>query len=186
MNTTIMEHTKIVIQCKVYSEFVLPPDIWWLKQLEEPSTSSSSTNTVFPILYNNKTYLNMKTSQKELGNHTYISKLIIERPNDKDSGIYTCLAVNLFGTSEQDVFVDVIASEKDWQGQTSFLILFLIPIGFALVPASVWLCVYFYRKKKLRKISMQNNIRSETNHNYEPVMMNRHYYNRQYPNTRIV
>lgn len=178
MNVTIREHTKIVIQCKVYSEFVLPPLIWWLKQLEEPSTS-------FPILYNNKTYLNMKTSQKEVGNHTYISKLIIERPLDTDSGIYTCLAINIFGASEQNVLVDIIANDKDWQGQNSFLILFLIPIAFALVPVSAWLFLYFYRKKKLQKISMDNNVRSETIHEYQPVT-NRHYYSRQYPNARIV
>lgn len=157
-----MENTKIVIQCKVYSDYV-PPVIWWLKKLEFPIDDSN-----FSIQYNNKTYINLKTSQKELGNHTYISKLIIEKSNRSDSGMYTCFAVNIYGSNGKDVYIDVVPLNNEWNSSTSFLLLFLIPLGFALIPISVWLCVFFYRKKKLRKLSTDNIISFDF-YKYEPV-----------------
>lgn len=158
---TTVPGAKIVIQCKAYS--IIPPEIWWLRQID-----LTATNLGFVIPNNNKRYVNLKASHKSFGSHTYISKLIIEKPTEKDTGIYTCFAVSMFGSSDRDVFITVTRPGKEWQERSSFLFLFLIPFCFALIPITVWLCICYYRRRKTQKQTLDRGIEQQFI-KYQPV-----------------
>ncbi|GLV60413.1 uncharacterized protein CBL_21041, partial [Carabus blaptoides fortunei] len=114
-NITTVPNSKIIMQCKVYS--IIPPEIWWLRQID-----ITTTNVGFLIPNNNKRYVYLEASYQSFSGHTYISKLIIEKPTAKDTGIYACFAVNLFGSSDRDVLVTVTPPSEQCQGRTSFLL----------------------------------------------------------------
>ncbi|GLV32800.1 uncharacterized protein CBL_00493 [Carabus blaptoides fortunei] len=62
-NVTTVPNSKIVIQCKAYS--IIPPEIWWLRQID-----ITATNLGFLIPNNNKRYVNLKASHKSFSSHT--------------------------------------------------------------------------------------------------------------------
>ncbi|XP_018325673.1 fibroblast growth factor receptor-like 1 [Agrilus planipennis] len=137
-NVTVQQNAQIIIQCKVYSQ--QPPVILWFKQ-------SDSTN--YDIQYFDKFYIRINTSvQVHPVPHevnVYMSKLNIHDIREIDSGLYVCVAMTEHGKDLKHATVKVISSTTNWEPHTSFSLLFLIPLVFALIPVTVWLC--YYRKK---------------------------------------
>ncbi|KAK9707706.1 hypothetical protein QE152_g27675 [Popillia japonica] len=62
-----------------------------------------------------------------------------------NSGVYVCVGVNEDSIKTEVNVVTVIG--YNWEHHTSFSLFFLIPLAFALVPITVWLC-YFRKKRK--------------------------------------
>lgn len=149
-NITINQSMQIIMQCKVYSK--QPPVIWWFKQ---------SDVTDYDIHYSNKFYNRINTSvlvypvPNEL--NVYLSKLNIYHAREADSGIYVCLAMTEGGKDYKDAVVNVVTISNNYcEPQTSFFLLFLIPLVFVLIPTVVWLCYFRKKKKDLRHVNAQN------------------------------
>ncbi|KAF2880027.1 hypothetical protein ILUMI_26148 [Ignelater luminosus] len=148
-NITINQSMQIIMQCKVYSK--QPPVIWWFKQ-------SDMTN--YDIHYSDKYYNRINTSvlvypvPNEL--NVYLSKLNIYHAREADSGIYVCVAMTEGGKDYKDAVVNVVTIPNNCEPQTSFFLLFLIPLVFVLIPTVVWLCYFRKKKKDLRHVNAHN------------------------------
>lgn len=140
-NSTVPVYTQVIIKCKVYSKH--PLFIWWFKQ---------SDGSFYDIKYLDKFYSRIRTSIQvyPVPNEadTYLSKLNIHNVTVADSGNYACVGVTEHGI-EKDYAMLRVLGNANWEPRTSFSLLFLIPLAFALVPTTVWLC--YYRKKKVRR-----------------------------------
>lgn len=143
-----MQNTQIIIQCRVYSK--QPPVIWWFKQ---------SDGTNYDIQYSDKYYNRINTSVQVYAvpheYNVYMSKLNIHQTRGGDSGVYVCVAMTESGKDYKEAIVNVITVESQEARQNSFFILFLIPIIFALIPITIWLC-YYKRKRQTQKTVIQN------------------------------
>lgn len=145
-NATIEINMRVIIQCRVYSQ--LPPTIWWFKE-------SDATN--YDIKFSGKYYLQINKSVSAYSvpheSNVYLSKLYIYHAKEVDSGKYVCFALTDSGTAQKDATVNVISTEKYWEPQSSFVLLFLIPIIFALIPITIWLCYYRKKRKNNQKVA---------------------------------
>lgn len=136
-NTTIPQTSHLVIQCKIHS--FVRPEIRFFKECNGKRCD---------IYENDFCYCSIPVSNNlhSLGHNLYMSKLNIYNVRDIDSGVYACLAISVYGKDYKNVFVLVQGSTLEQiSEQKSFSLLFLIPLGFVLVPVVVWLC--YYKKK---------------------------------------
>ncbi|KAF5292479.1 hypothetical protein FQA39_LY14026 [Lamprigera yunnana] len=162
LNATIAPNMQMIIQCRVYSQRL--PVIWWFKESDE---------TNYDIKYSGKYYLQINTSIQAYGipqeSNVYLSKLYIHRAQEQDSGKYVCFAMTETGMAHKDASIKVITSDKYWKSDSSFVLLFLIPITFALIPITIWLC-YYRKKKKCVKISSPRYTNGDA---VRPILMQR-------------
>jgi len=95
------------------------------------------------IQYLNNTYqlLNCCPVAALSQNDLYLSKLVITASSEHDTGFYICLAINDVNYTLKETYINVVPPKvTDVRPQTrSFLILFLIPALFALIPTLIWL-----------------------------------------------
>uniref|UniRef100_A0A1Y1K216 Ig-like domain-containing protein n=1 Tax=Photinus pyralis TaxID=7054 RepID=A0A1Y1K216_PHOPY len=147
-NATIEINTRVIIQCRVYSQ--LPPTIWWFKE-------SDATN--YDIKFSGKYYLQINKSVSAYSvpheSNVYLSKLYIYHAKEVDSGKYVCFALTHNGTAQKDTTINVVPTDKYWEPKRSFVLLFLIPIIFALIPVTIWLCYYRRKRKNMQKVTGQ-------------------------------
>lgn len=144
-----MMDSQVVLQCRVHSEGV--PTIKWL-QKKDASTNISVDDDDEVVQFFKNTYKHLESAgEKILSDNTYLSKLILNRVTDRDAGYYVCVAINYRGYKFRGAYVDVLYPEdldaaNSSLGTKELLLLFLIPIGLALLPLSLWLCYVIYRK----------------------------------------
>ncbi|KAK4875837.1 hypothetical protein RN001_012259 [Aquatica leii] len=154
LNTTIASNMQVIIQCRVYSQ--RPPVIWWFKESDESN---------YDIKYSGKYYLQINTSVQVYGipheSNVYLSKMYIYHAQGSDSGKYVCFAMTASGMAHKDASIKVITNDTYWESDTSFVLLFLIPITFALIPITIWLCYYRKKKKSIKKLSMHRHQSSD-------------------------
>lgn len=134
-NITIPTNSELVIRCSVTN----PSSILWFKETDINS---------YDIMYDGHYY--SKLSSTVYPNHIlesteYQSKLSIRKVGLLDSGVYVCVGVNEDSIKTEVNIVTVIGYNSE--AHTSFSLLFLVPLAFALVPITVWLC-YFRKKRK--------------------------------------
>ncbi|XP_022907978.2 uncharacterized protein [Onthophagus taurus] len=141
-------NSQLILQCKVYSS-VQPLEIYWFKQCD---------NCKKKLMFNSTGYIRINTSdndnviQREL--NIYISKLQIYKVGPLDDGVYACVGVNANYYDVKTLSVS-IQHQYNWEPHISFSLLFLIPLAFALVPITVWLCYYRNRQKQHHRVVFQ-------------------------------
>lgn len=144
-NSTITQNTHLTIQCRVSSQS--PPAIWWFKQ----------TDRITEIQYNNRYYDRINTSnpfytmRDEI--NVYLSKLNIYNAREINSGVYVCAAVTNSGMDYKSAEVSVISTAVYGKSHPPFWLLFLIPLLFALIPCTAWLCYYRKKRKNVQRHS---------------------------------
>lgn len=150
-------NSQIILQCKCRS-FQKPTTIKWFRRkddsyIDNPQTFESYQSFVESsrsIKYFENFYEPIQSSvgQQQL-NEIYLSKLQIDVVK---SSIYVCVAINYFGYSFRESFIDVILEpenvEKEFERvldfpEKNYQILFLIPLVL-LMPISMFLCSIFY------------------------------------------
>uniref|UniRef100_A0A1B0D893 Uncharacterized protein n=1 Tax=Phlebotomus papatasi TaxID=29031 RepID=A0A1B0D893_PHLPP len=137
-----------VLPCKVYSR--IPPSIRWFRKQDNssnyPSFAGDSYNHV--IQYLESTFESVESSgQKLVGRDTYLSKFIINNVAEEDSGYYVCVSMNYNGYRIQETLLEVIVPERKLM-KNQFFLLFLIPVIFAIIPLSMWLCFIVSRRRQ--------------------------------------
>lgn len=88
--------------------------------------------------------------------NTYLSKLIFNPVRERDAGLYVCVGINYRGYKWHEAYLDVVyADDVGTFGTKELLLLFLIPLGLAMLPLTIWTCYVVLRKPtdpKKRKI----------------------------------
>lgn len=163
-NTTAFIDSQVVLQCKVQSEGV--PTIKWFQKQDTTMNISLEDDEVVEFFKN--TYKHLESAgEKIVSDNIYLSKLILNRVTHSDAGYYVCVAINYRGYKFREAYVDVIYPEElditsSSLGTKELLLLFLIPIGLALLPVSLWLCYYIYRKTREKTIGQTSRMESAT------------------------
>lgn len=150
-------NSQLVLQCKCRSS-QKPVTIKWFRKKEESfsdndehklETYNNFMESSRSIKYFENFYEPLPVSGlKELTEHVYLSKLIVS--NVSQSSVYVCVAINYFGFTYRQSFVNLQVSEaedvdddaSDFQ-ENNYEILVLIPIVL-LMPSSVLMCTLFY------------------------------------------
>ncbi|KAG4075748.1 hypothetical protein HA402_003574 [Bradysia odoriphaga] len=158
-NKTTFTDSQVVLQCCVNS--TIRPTITWFKRQEGPLTSFNDTAKLIQysdILGVSHYYAALESAgEKHLPDGIYLSKLILNGVTDQDSGFYGCVAVNHGGYKIQEAHLnvlDAVDSENDEPepGTRSLFLLFLIPVGLALAPLTLWTCYVLIRKQKMKQV----------------------------------
>lgn len=162
-NTTAIVDTQVVLQCRVHSK-VLPTIKWFRKQDVTASFSlgvdgisnddglDDSGTAKFVQFYEN-TYEHLESADAR-GNteNTYLSKLIFNPVRERDAGLYVCVGINYRGYKWHEAYLDVVyaddvaAAADATFGTKELLLLFLIPLGLAMLPLTIWTCYVVFRK----------------------------------------
>uniref|UniRef100_A0A7G3AHM8 receptor protein-tyrosine kinase n=1 Tax=Lutzomyia longipalpis TaxID=7200 RepID=A0A7G3AHM8_LUTLO len=153
-NVSIPLDGTAVLQCKVFSR--IPPSIRWFRRQDNSSNYPSFTGDSYThvIQYLESTFESVQSAgQKLVGRDTYLSKFIINNVAEEDSGIYVCVSMNYNGYRIQETLLHVIGPERK-HVRNQFFLLFLIPILFAIIPVSMWLCFQLSRKRQ--RMQMKN------------------------------
>ncbi|GJQ71548.1 hypothetical protein Trydic_g11256 [Trypoxylus dichotomus] len=127
-NITIPTNSELVIRCSVNN----PSSIMWFRETDANG---------YDIMYDGHYYSKLSTTvypNHVLESTEYQSKLSIRKTSLSDSGVYVCVGVNEDSIKTEVNVVTVIGYAGE--AHTSFSLLFLIPLAFALVPITVWLC----------------------------------------------
>ncbi|EDW97916.2 fibroblast growth factor receptor 4 [Drosophila yakuba] len=172
-NKTTLVGSRVVFQCRVHSEE--HPTIKWFRRQSyvaaqsageassAPTTSNFSTHIV---RYNGRTYELLTTdAEKLMAPQIYLSKLILDGVRLGDAGHYACVAISYRGHKIREAFLDVLPDEEypdqereywaDYDGtdegvptsdRREFLLLFLMPLGLALLPLIVWFSYLLYKR----------------------------------------
>ncbi|XP_015038634.2 fibroblast growth factor receptor-like 1 [Drosophila pseudoobscura] len=169
-NKTASLGSRVVFQCRVHSEE--HPTIKWFKRHsfvgslpagEGPSASPASNFSAHIVRYDGRTYELLSTaSEMMIGPQIYLSKLILDGVRLRDAGHYACAAISYRGHKIREAFLDVLPAEEQdeeyWNEYDNsdegvpgsdpreFLLLFLMPLGLALLPLTVW-CSYLVYKR---------------------------------------
>lgn len=166
LNKSALVGAQVVFQCRVHSES--HPTIKWFRRI--PDTRNVGLDgfaldnfNSHIIRYNSHTYELLPTAtEKFISDQTFLSKFIIYNVNFQDNGEYACVAVNYSGHKIRLYHLSVRSNEFDtnyWDDYDEelvkkepyeFWILFLMPLGLAMLPATVWL---FYKTYKNCKTS---------------------------------
>ena len=146
--------SRLVFQCKVSSEDY--PTIKWFRRL--PPQNDSNRNEF--VHYNGYAYELLNTpKEKSLSNNLYLSKLIVNEIREEDVGYYACVAITIRGHSirvfQLSMDTDSEQNEDYWSeydeetpgtDPKEFWLLFLMPLGLALLPLMVWLCYLGHKR----------------------------------------
>lgn len=168
-NTTALIGAQVVLQCRIHSK-VLPTIKWFRKQdttsiamQNEDDTNELEASSRVVHFYEN-TYQHLESADaRGPSENTYLSKLIFNRVTEHDGGLYVCVGINYRGYKWREAYLNVVDHDDyddqhlmDSSGQImdksfgtrELLLLFLIPVGLAMVPLSMWTCYVIFRKRK--------------------------------------
>lgn len=115
---------------------------------------------------------------KPTGRDVYLSKLIINEVRLQDEGFYACVALSLRGHNIREAYLEVYAADSDddledyWSDYIEedvdmptdpkrFWLLFLMPVGLALLPLSVWLCYFIHKRFRNNNLMDQDKYSEE-------------------------
>lgn len=105
------------------------------------------------------TYAQLESAGERLLNDgVYLSKLILNGVSEHDAGFYACVAINYGGYKIQEAHLAVLdtlddESNEHEPGTHRLFLLFLIPLGLALAPLTLWICyVLFRRRQRTKKV----------------------------------
>lgn len=154
-NFTLPINSQIILKCKCQTH-KKPTSIKWFKKkdidnLNEsyPSFLQKSSRTIkyFESFYEPLVSLGVK----ELDGNILLSKLSVNEITQ--SSIYVCVAINYFGFSFRESYINVAVSETDYDleekeevldfPERNHKILFLIPVVL-LMPISMLICTILY------------------------------------------
>lgn len=107
------------------------------------------------------TYEHLESAgEKGLTEDTYLSKFILNRVSDRDTGFYVCVGINYRGYKLREAYLNVIYPDElevvSAFGVKELVVLFLIPIGLAMLPLMLWGCYVLCRNRK-NQPTKQNN-----------------------------
>lgn len=157
-----MTDSQVVLQCCVNS--LIRPSITWFKRHEGPSTTYNETANLIPYsdIHGVSHYYAPIESAGErlLTDGIYLSKLILNGVTEEDTGFYGCVAMNYGGFKIQEAHLNVldVADNQDDEpepGIRSLFLLFLIPVGLALAPLTLWTCYVLIRKQKMKQVDQK-------------------------------
>ncbi|XP_060650624.1 cell adhesion molecule-related/down-regulated by oncogenes [Drosophila nasuta] len=170
-NKTATKDSRVVFQCRVHSEE--HPTIKWFRRrfpgqpaaVETPQPALGTSNfSTHIVRYGGRTYELLATPPEKLVNpQIYLSKLIINSVQLRDTGFYACVAISYRGHKIREAFLEVVPPEEEvdyWADYGSsdelvqedasdprdFLLLFLMPVGLAMLPLSVWGGYMIYKR----------------------------------------
>ncbi|XP_017058468.1 cell adhesion molecule-related/down-regulated by oncogenes [Drosophila ficusphila] len=173
-NKTVLVGSQVVFQCRVHSEE--HPTIKWFRRQtfvgtqstgESSSTASTTSNfSTHIVRYNGRTYELLSTDpEKLMAPQMYLSKLILDGVRFRDAGHYACVAISYRGHKIREAFLEVLPVQddsdlekeywSDYDGSDEgvptsdpreFLLLFLMPLGLALLPLTVWFSYVLYKR----------------------------------------
>ncbi|XP_030573460.1 fibroblast growth factor receptor 3 [Drosophila novamexicana] len=171
-NKTAIQDTRVVFQCRVHSEEHLT--IKWFRRhgyaayMPAPETPQfppgTSNFSAHIVRYNGRTYELLPTSpEKLISPQIYLSKLILNNVRLRDAGYYACVAISYRGHKIREAYLDVLPPDEnmeywvdysnsdevlteDTSDPREFLLLFLMPLGLALLPLSVWGGYMIYKR----------------------------------------
>ncbi|XP_017874214.1 PREDICTED: uncharacterized protein LOC108621427 [Drosophila arizonae] len=171
-NKTAIQDSRVVFQCRVHSEEHLT--IKWFRRhgyaayssaQDTPQPTQGSSNfSAHIVRYNGRTYELLSTSPEKLVSpQIYLSKLIINNVRIRDAGYYACVAISYRGHKIREAYLEVLPSDdameywvdytnsdelvtEDTSDPREFLLLFLMPLGLALLPLSVWGGYMLYKR----------------------------------------
>lgn len=154
-NTTALLESHVVLQCRVHSK--VHPTIKWFRRLNvDNPLEDHNFNENKSIRYLENSYeLVPSSGERLLSTDIYLSKLILYNVSGRDVGIYVCVGINYGGVNTADAYVSVVHANGSpvSTGTTSvvdLLVLFLIPLGLALIPLAVWVCFLLTRRRNAR------------------------------------
>lgn len=149
-NTTALADSQVVLQCRVQSK--VQPSIKWFRKQDQYIDIPFDDNTYNSrlIQYFENTYELLESAgEKELTEDTYLSKLILNNVSERDIGVYVCVGINYRGFKLGEAYLNIIYPDdyemNDTVTTNNFYVLFLIPIGLAIVPIGLW-CIYLFIK----------------------------------------
>ncbi|XP_058464537.1 fibroblast growth factor receptor-like 1 [Malaya genurostris] len=150
-NMTALLDSQIVLQCRVYSK--VQPSIKWFRRINlNNPLEDHNFNQDKSIRYLENFYELLPSSgEKPLSDDVYLSKLILHSISERDTGIYVCVGINYGGISTADAYVNVVHPNGTSVGGSSsmadLMVLFLIPLGLAVIPLAVWICFIVLKRR---------------------------------------
>ncbi|XP_053698529.1 fibroblast growth factor receptor-like 1 [Sabethes cyaneus] len=150
-NTTALLESHIVLQCRVHSK--VQPSIKWFRKINlNNPLEDHNFNQDKSIRYLENFYeLVPSSGEKPLSEDVYLSKLILHSVTERDIGIYVCVGINYGGVNTADAYVNVVhpngTSVGSGSSMADLMVLFLIPLGLALIPLVVWICFVIFRQR---------------------------------------
>lgn len=151
-NSTVVLDGQAVFQCRVHSRN--RPIIKWFKRrdLDYHLPDHIGNNFSNAIEYSQNIYALMASAgDKGLTEDTYLSKLILNNVTERDSGFYVCVAMNYRGYILREAYLHVLAPNDEPSNKIEFLLLFLMPVGLALIPLIIWTCYIVIRARSFSK-----------------------------------
>lgn len=148
-----------MLQCCVKS--LIRPTITWFKRQEGPFTSLNGTTNLIEhtdIHGVSHIYAQLESAgERPLTDGVYLSKLILNGVTEHDTGFYACVALNYGGYKIQEAYLDVLDTLDDENnehepGIHSLFLLFLIPLGLALAPLTLWICYILFKHHGMKKV----------------------------------
>lgn len=139
---------------------MIRPSITWFKRQVAPLTSVDGTRNLIEYSDNHKVshiYAQLESAgEKLLSDGVYLSKLILNGVSEQDAGFYVCVAINYGGYKIQEAHLTVSDysddDNKEHEGIHSLFLLFLIPVGLALAPLTLWICYVLFRKQGIKDV----------------------------------
>ncbi|XP_075162012.1 fibroblast growth factor receptor-like 1 [Haematobia irritans] len=167
LNSSASLGSQVVFQCRVYSEEY--PTIKWFRRL--PDLKFVDYESLHSIVYYNGRAYELLTTPREkpIGGDVYLSKLILNEVRSQDEGFYACVPITVRGHSIREAYlqIDPLEDEEfatywsDYSEETvdlghsdpqEFWLLFLMPVGLAILPLSVWLCYVVHKRCHRRDV----------------------------------
>lgn len=154
-----MTDSQVVLQCSVNSS--IRPSITWFKRQDGPLTTfNGAANLIqyWDIHGVSHYYAALESAgERLLTDGIYLSKLILNDVTEQDTGFYGCVAMNYGGYKIQEAHLNVLdalddESDEPEPGIRSLFLLFLIPVGLALAPLTLWTCYVLIRRHKMKQV----------------------------------
>ncbi|XP_077289060.1 fibroblast growth factor receptor-like 1 [Arctopsyche grandis] len=144
-DVTVPKNSQAVFQCKVRSKTA--PEIRWVWQGEgETLTGISDQRHLSQV---GKWYVPRGAAGEagEIGvGGLHSSRLVVPRVRRPHAGRYFCIALNTRGFANASAYLQVIDDESP--NKWCLYVLFLLPVGLALIPLSLLFCFTLIRKRR--------------------------------------
>lgn len=168
LSKTVSAGSQAVFQCRVYSEEHLTIK-WFRRQTNSKYNNIDNVHSL--IYYNGQAYeLLSSYREKPTAQNVYLSKLILTEVRLQDEGYYACVAISFRGHNIREAYLEVTMPDDDsseyWveyeeeddvitTDPKRFWLLFLMPVGLALLPLTVWLCYIIHKRCRQKNLMDQ-------------------------------